>query len=400
MSRTSVEKMDTSIFPDGFLWGAATAAHQVEGGNWNNDWWAWEHDPASPCVEPSGDACDHYHRYREDIELLAELGFNAYRFSLEWSRIEPEAGEFSGAALDHYARMIAACREAGLEPLVTLHHFTTPRWVAACGGWRNAETAKLFGRYAERVMGRIGDQVEFVCSINEPNVVSTRGYLGGLFPPGEHDPTLRAAANETFLDAHRRAVEIVRVAGAKVGLTLAMSEWVTMEGGEEMVAVLRGPYEDAFLEAARDDDFIGVQTYTRTRVGPSGPLGPEEGVETTLMGYEFWPEALEVTIRRAWEETGHVPVLVTENGVACADDARRIEYVRRALRGVRRALGDGIEVLGYTYWSALDNFEWAFGYGPTFGLIGVDRIDQRRTVKPSAHWLGELARHNGATERT
>ncbi len=400
MSRTSVEKMDTSIFPDGFLWGAATAAHQVEGGNWNNDWWAWEHDPASPCVEPSGDACDHYHRYREDIELLAELGFNAYRFSLEWSRIEPEAGEFSGAALDHYARMIAACREAGLEPLVTLHHFTTPRWVAACGGWRNAETAKLFGRYAERVMGRIGDQVEFVCSINEPNVVSTRGYLGGLFPPGEHDPTLRAAANETFLDAHRRAVEIVRVAGAKVGLTLAMSEWVTMEGGEEMVAVLRGPYEDAFLEAARDDDFIGVQTYTRTRVGPSGPLGPEEGVETTLMGYEFWPEALEVTIRRAWEETGHVPVLVTENGVACADDARRIEYVRRALRGVRRALEDGIEVLGYTYWSALDNFEWAFGYGPTFGLIGVDRIDQRRTVKPSAHWLGELARHNGATERT
>ena len=389
--------MEAPGFPNGFLWGTATAAHQVEGGNWNNDWWAWEHDPASSCVEPSGDACDHYHRYREDVAGLAELGFNAYRFSLEWSRIEPEKGEFSRAALDHYARVIDTCREAGLEPVVTLHHFTTPRWVAAQGGWASAETAKLFGRYVERVMARIGGQLDLVCTINEPNVVATMGYLVGLFPPGEHDFSRRASANETFLDAHGRAVEIVRAAGAKVGLTLAMSEWATLEGGEQAVAALREPYEDVFLEAARGDDFIGVQTYTRTRVGPAGQLGPEEGVETTLMGYEFWPGALEATIRRAWEETGHVPVLVTENGIAAADDTRRIDYVRRVLQGVRRALNDGIEVLGYTYWSALDNFEWAFGYGPTFGLIEVDRATQQRTVKPSGRWLGDLARHNGTT---
>lgn len=394
--RTSVDKMDNLPFPPGFLWGTATAAHQVEGGNWNNDWWAWEHDPASSCIEPSGDACDHYHRYREDVELLAELGFNMYRFSLEWSRIEPEDGEFSNAALAHYEGVVDACREAGLEPIVTLHHFTTPRWVAARGGWANPETADLFARYAERVMARIGDQVGLVCTLNEPNVVATRGYLDGLFPPGEHDVTRREAVNGTFIEAHRQAVGIVRAAGAQAGLTLAMSEWVTLEGGEAAVAALRGPYEDVFLQAARGDDFVGVQTYTRTRVGPAGQLGPEAGVETTLMGYEFWPEALEATIRRAWRETGNVPVLVTENGIATTDDSRRIEYVRRALLGVRRALQDGIDVRAYTYWSALDNFEWAFGYGPTFGLIGVDRADQRRTVKPSARWLGDLARRNGS----
>ena len=388
--------MNASAFPERFLWGTATAAHQVEGGNWNSDWWAWEHDPASSCIEPSGDACDHFHRYREDIQLLAELGFNTYRFSLEWSRIEPENGEFSIAALDHYARMIAACREAELEPVVTLHHFTTPRWVAARGGWANAETAKLFGRYVERVMAQIGDQIGLVCTINEPNVVATMGYLVGLFPPGERDFSRRTAANDTFIDAHRRAVEIVRAAGPKVGLTLAMSQWVTLDGGEEAVAALRDPYEDVFLAAARGDDFIGVQTYTRTRVGPAGQLGPEDGVETTLMGYEFWPEALEATIRLAWEETGHVPVLVTENGIAAAEDHRRIEYVRRALQGVRRALDDGIDVVGYTHWSALDNFEWVFGYGPTFGLIGVDRATQERVAKPSAHWLGDVARSNGS----
>jgi beta-glucosidase len=389
--------MDAASFPEGFLWGAATAAHQVEGGNWNNDWWAWEHDPASSCVEPSGDACDHYHRYREDINHLAELGFNTYRFSVEWSRVEPEDGEFSIAALDHYTRVVEACRDLGLEPMVTLHHFTTPRWVAGRGGWTTMETARLFERYVERVMDAFGEQLTLVCTINEPNVVATNGYLVGVFPPGEHDPARRAVANETFIDAHRRAAEIIRSGGAKTGLTLAMSEWVTLEGGEEAVGALRNPYEDVFLEAARGDDFIGVQTYTRIRVGPAGRLGPEDGVETTLMGYEFWPESLEATIRRAWEKTGHVPVLVTENGIAVADDRRRIEYVRRALQGVLRAIRDGIDVGAYLYWSAFDNFEWAFGYEPTFGLIEVDRVTQQRTVKPSGRWLGDLARHNGST---
>jgi beta-glucosidase len=384
----------TGGFPDGFVWGTATAAHQVEGGNWNNDWWAWEHDPASPCAEPSGDACDHYHRYPEDLELLAGLGFGSYRFSVEWSRIEPEDGEFSSSALEHYRRMVDACHEVGMEPVVSLHHFTSPRWIASRGGWTEAETAERFGRFAARVAAHLGDRVSRYCTINEPNIVATMGYLVGIFPPGEHDPARRDQAITVFVDAHRRAMAAIRAeSDARAGLTLALPEWEAMDGGEEMLEAMRAPDEDPFFAAVEGDDYLGVQSYSRNRVGPVGILGPPDGAETTLMGYEFRPQALEHALRRAHAATG-LPVLVTENGVAVADDARRVAFVAGALQGVLRCLADGLPVEGYTYWSALDNFEWALGYGPTFGLIGVDRSTQQRTVKPSAEWLGEVARRN------
>ena len=383
-------------FPPGFLWGTATAAHQVEGGNWNNDWWAWEHNPQSPCIEPSGDACDQYHRYRDDIALLAALGFGTYRFSIEWSRIEPERGEFSLAALDHYRRVCCTCREHGIQPIVTFHHFTTPRWVALHGGWEEPATADLFARFCERTTAHIGDVMAWACTFNEPNVVATMGYLAGVFPPGRRDAALRRSVNDILIDAHRKAATAIRSGPgeAPVGLTLAMSDYQAVDGGEEKRDRIRRNMEDVYLEAARGDDFIGVQTYSRTRVGPNGALGPEEGNEVTLMGYEFWPEALEATIRRAWEVTEQTPVFVTENGIGTDDDGRRVEYVRRALAGVRRCLDDGIDVRGYTYWSALDNFEWALGYRPTFGLIEVDRETFIRTAKPSAHWLGGVAKAN------
>ena len=387
--------LTTRSFPDGFLWGTATAAHQVEGGNWNNDWWLWEHTPGSPCVEPSGDACDHFHRYPDDLALTTGLGFGSYRFSVEWSRIEPEPGEFSTAALDHYLRMIRACREHDLEPVVTLHHFTTPRWAAATGGWTEPETAERFSRFVTRTVSHLAPELTRVCTINEPNIVTRLGYQLGVFPPGERDPRRRLAADQVMLEAHRLAVEAVRrETDARVGLTLAMSDHQAVAaGGEGPRDAERAIDEDVYLEAARTDDFVGVQTYTRVRYGPGGALGPEPGVELTLMGYEFYPEALEGTIRRAHEVAG-VPVLVTENGVAVDDDARRVEYVRRALGGVLDCLDDGLPVEGYTYWSALDNFEWAFGYGPTFGLIAVDRTTQVRNPRPSAAWLGEVARAN------
>ena len=385
-----------SVYPNGFLWGTATAAHQVEGGNWNNDWWAWEHDPTSPCVEPSGDAVDHYHRYRDDLKILSDLGFNAYRFSLEWSRLEPEDGEFSQAQLGHYRRMAETCRELGITPIVTLHHFTTPRWLADRGGWSQTETAERFGAFADWSVRGLADLVDMVCTVNEPNVVATHGYLTGMFPPGVRDPEARERANQVFIDAHHRAVEAVRAAapGCRVGMTLAMSEWTAVDGGEMMLGQLRRPMEDVFLEAATGDDFIGVQTYSRNRVSPEGYLGPENGAELTLMGYEFRPLALEATIRRAASVTG-VPVYVTENGIAASDDRRREAFIEQALDGVERCIVDGIDVIGYTYWSALDNFEWAFGYGPTFGLIGVDRTTQQRSIKPSARMLGHIARSNG-----
>jgi beta-glucosidase len=388
--------MAVRLFPSGFRWGTATAAHQVEGNNWANDWWAWEHAPATVCREPSGDACDHYHRYPDDIAMLADLGFNSYRFSVEWSRIEPEDGEFSRASLDHYRRMAACCHESGIDAVISLHHFTSPRWFASAGGWVADDAPALFTRFVERVAGHLGDLATRWCTFNEPNMVATLGHLAGRFPPGLRDRGMRHRANDMFVAAHRAAIPVLKSASAApVGLTLAMQQmWPVDAEGEERSAHYLAGLEDPYLEAARDDDYIGVQTYSRERVGADGVLPPEEGVETTIMGYEFWPESLEHTIRRAWAETNHTPILVTENGIAATDDTRRIEYVRRALGGVLACLEDGIDVRGYTYWSLLDNFEWTFGYAPTFGLVAVDRVTQGRTVKPSARWLGAIAQAN------
>ncbi|MHB8670763.1 MAG: family 1 glycosylhydrolase, partial [Acidimicrobiales bacterium] len=275
------------------------------------------------------------------------------------------------------------------------HHFTTPRWVAARGGWTDPATAELFARFCERATAHLGDLIGRACTINEPNIVSTIGHLAGFFPPGRRDPDLRRRVNDVLVDAHRRAVEAIRSGpgDAAVGITLSMTDYQAAEGGEARRDRIRRGMEDVFLEACGDDDFVGVQTYSRARVGPDAILGPEEGVRTTIMGYEFWPEALGATIRRAAEVTG-LPVLVTENGIGTGRDEERIEYVGRALQAVLDCLHDGLDVRGYIHWSLLDNFEWAHGYGPTFGLVAVDRGTQTRSPKPSARWLGGIARAN------
>jgi beta-glucosidase len=369
-------------------------------------------------AEPSGDACDHYHRYPEDIDLLAELGFNMYRFSIEWARIEPEEGEFSRASLDHYRRMLIACHEHGLTPMVTFHHFTSPRWLIARGGWEARDTPDRFARYCEHATRYLGDLIGAACTLNEPNIalLLTKTGIAPSPDPVHYAPWWLAAANalgipperlvpflyaasdravETILAAHHRAVEAIKAGPGDfpVGLTLALQDIQAGEGGEEMAARMRRLINDVYLEQLRNDDFVGVQTYSRMRFGPEGLLPPEEGRELTQMRYEFWPEALEATIRYASAVTG-VPVIVTENGLGTSDDTRRIVYVERALQGVYNCLDDGLDVRGYTYWSAFDNFEWMRGYDPTFGLIAVDRETQARTVKASARWLGAVARAN------
>jgi beta-glucosidase len=383
-------------FPDGFLWGTSTASHQVEGGNWNNDWWAFEHAPDTPCTEVSGDAVDHYWRYPSDIAMLAELGFGAYRFSVEWSRIEPEEGEFSRAALDHYRRMIATCLEHSLVPVVTFHHFSTPRWATTGDTWADPSTGDRFLRFCERAVAALGDLIGIACTINEPNIVALMGYMVGVFPPGRHDIDQYARANDVLVDAHRRCVDVLKAGPGDfpVGITVAMGDWDAPAGAEDTLARVRHQHEGIYLEAARGDDFVGVQAYSRTRLGADGmPVGPEDGVEVLDMGYEYWPQALEVAIRHA-ADVARVPIHVTENGIGTTDDEQRIRYVTSALEGVGRCLADGIDVRSYFYWSAMDNFEWALGYKPQFGLIGVDRVSQLRTLKPSATWLGNVARHN------
>jgi beta-glucosidase len=384
-------------FPDGFRWGTATAAHQIEGGNTNNDWWEFEHAPGTVCAEPSGDACDSWDRWAEDADLVADLGLDNYRFSVEWSRIEPAQGEFSRAALDHYRRVCAGLLEREIDPIVTFHHFTTPSWLAAQGGWESGAAIERFGRFCTVVAEALGDVMARACTINEPNIVATMGWHAGMFPPGKTDKALARTVAGHFVEAHRLAVEAIRAAapGVPVGLTLAMTDYQVVEGGQEKLERLRHQAEDIFLDATGGDDFLGVQTYTRMRVGPTGFAGFEFGVPVLDMGYEFYPLSLANCLRRAWSYTGGaVPLLVTENGIGTTDDAQRIDYIRQALGGVLDALAEGIDVRGYTYWSLLDNFEWALGYRPRFGLVNVDRSTFVRTPKPSAAYLASVAAAN------
>lgn len=408
------------IFPGQFLWGVAGAAHQIEGNNVNCDSWLLEHVAGTPYAEPSGDACDSYHRYPEDIALIAALGFNTYRFSIEWARIEPEEGEFSVAELEHYRRVLAACHEHGLTPVVTYHHFTSPRWFAAKGGWEVMDNAALFARYCERATAHLGDLIGAACTLNEPNVgllIQQMGYMpsdeaianapyriaagkavGSDMFSSFPNACRQALARDTFIRAHRLAFDAIKSGPGDfpVGLTLALSDHQAVPGGERVRDAARKAVDDVFLETAKQDDFIGVQTYTRMRYNANGAMPPEDGVPLTQMGYEFWPEALEGTIRYATSYTGK-PAFVTENGIGTENDAERIEYVRRALQGVHRCLQDGVNVLGYCYWSIFDNYEWTHGYGPKFGLIAVDRTTQARTAKPSAQWLGQIAQANALT---
>jgi beta-glucosidase len=422
MSADSADSVDSAEraggFPAGFLWGASTAAYQIEGGNVASDFWELEHAPGSVFAERSGDACDGYHRWREDLDLLAGLGLNAYRFSLEWGRIEPEQGEFSRAAIDHYRRVVAGCHERGLTPMVTLQHITVPRWFRRAGWWTAPGAADRFARYAEAVLPVLAEGVEWACTINEPN------YAAMMEPVLAGAPAFGIPGEETtraLVAAHGRAREVLgSVAGLRTGWTVSVTDYQPVtdadadadadggagagdteaaeaaEAAEEVMAAWAWPRQDVFLAAARSDDFVGVQPYTRELIGPDGPLPVPDGAETTQLGWEFYPEAVGGALRHAWRvvEAG-TPIVVTENGVPTADDQRRVAYLDRAVRSLGSALDDGVDVRGYMHWSLFDNFEWTLGYTPTFGLVEVDRTTFRRTPRPSAGRLGEIARANG-----
>lgn len=390
--------------PEGFLWGAATAGHQIEGNNTNSNVWALEHAPDSPLPERSGDACDSYHRWREDLDIVRDLGLNSYRFGVEWSRIEPAPGQFSRAELAHYRRMVEGCLERGITPVVTLHHFTSPLWFQAQGGWTSQEGPALFRRYVRRLKPLL-DGVRWVCTINEPNMLAMvsgvrqqateatpekedghRPLVAGAMPP-PHQGTA-----EALMAAHHAArEELSDLPGVLSGWTVANQNFQAVDGAEDLAAEWAHTRENQFLDAAVDDDFVGVQAYTRVMIGPEGPREPAADARRTLTGWEFCPQALEGAVRHTAERTGGVPVLVTENGIATADDEERVEYTRGALAGLGRAIADGVDVRGYLHWSLLDNYEWG-SWAPTFGLVSVDRQTFERTVKPSARWYGALAR--------
>jgi beta-glucosidase len=390
-------------FPTEFLWGSSTSAHQVEGDNVANDWSAWETESGSLVVEPAGLAIDHYRRYDDDFALLASLGQNAHRFSLEWSRIEPEPGAFSEPALQHYADVLASLHGHGLTPVVTLHHKTVPLWFAERGGWLAPDALEHFARYVDAVVHRLGAAMSYVCTINEPQIIAVFGHLTGQFPPALRDEAAADRVNRVLMRAHRLAVALCREHAPEtlVGTCLQLVPLSPMRPDDAAdaaaTALLRRLMVDDHLEDLRSGgdvgDWVGVQYYTRAAVdsrlpGLIAPAGPE--VESTQMGWEVYPEGFGEMLRAA-ASTG-LPVLVTENGVATSDDGQRLRYLQSHLGELLAALQDGVDVRGYLHWSAFDNFEWNHGYAPTFGLIGIDRENGlRRVVRPSAVAYGGVA---------
>ncbi|WP_285114258.1 family 1 glycosylhydrolase [Leifsonia sp. fls2-241-R2A-40a] len=403
-----------TTFPDGFLWGASTAPHQIEGNNLNSDFWV--NEGRVPGMERSGDACDSYHRYREDMQLLADAGLNSYRFGIEWARIEPEPGLISHAELAHYSRMIDTAVELGLTPFVTLHHFTNPRWFAEQGGWTAPGAIDRFRSYVETATTILED-VEWVATMNEPNMLAMMTGMavfmqqaqehgeGWQSPTVDTDgprPALPAPSPEIgriFVEAHHAVRDIVRErTGAKVGWTVANRAFETRPGGEEKRRELEYIWEDLYLEGSRGDDFVGVQSYSAQWVNADGIEPYPQRPDNTLVGTAYRPDALGIAVRHTAEVTGGIPIVVTENGIATHDDARRIAYTDEALRHLGLAIADGVDVRGYLHWSLLDNYEWGH-WDPTFGLIEVDRQSFVRTPKPSLGWLGDVARRNGRLDR-
>ena len=341
-------------FEKGFFIGAATAAHQVEGNNINSDYWAQEQLPHSSFTEPSGIACDHYHRYEEDIKLLADAGLNAYRFSIEWARVEPEEGKFDPEAVEHYRKVIACCKAHGTEPIVTLLHFTSPKWLICKGGWEAESTVEDFKNYVVYVMEQLGSELRYVCTINEANMGLQLATISKRFR------LMAEQAAQNAASAGKSAEGTVQV-GMNFQKMMENMKFAAMENAQ----VFGTPQPQIFVSE-------------RT----------PEGAELTQMEYEFYPQALEHVIRKVAEEFKG-DLIVTENGIATADDARRVAFIRQALDGVQHCIADGIPVKGYFHWSLMDNFEWQKGYAMQFGLIAVNRETMERTAKPSLAVLGE-----------
>jgi beta-glucosidase len=423
--------MDTSKtieFPDNFLWGAATASHQVEGGNRNNDWWEWEHRGGKIADGTTSErACEQYTRYEEDFDLAKSMNHNAHRFSLEWSRIEPEKGIFSFKELEHYRTVLEALRERGIEPFVTLHHFTNPLWLSREGGWENPKVVEYFARYTKVVARELGGQVKFWNTINEPLVYAFENYIDAKGPPGASSMRSAAMVIGNMLRAHALAYHILHEDSpgeqCEVGIAKHMRVFDPLRSWHPLDKALARLSDFIFnwwfMDAmdtgrlawpigigeqiqllAKTQDFIGLNYYSRDMVRFS-PLKPQmlfiENIvhpdgEVNDLGWEIYPEGIFKLLMRL--KKYDKPIYITENGIPALDDTKRVKFLRDHLFQIHKAISDGVDVRGYLHWSLLDNFEWAEGLTPRFGLISMDYETQQRTILASAEAYAKTAAAN------
>lgn len=410
--------VDSFEFPAGFLWGASTASHQVEGNNRWNDWWDFESRGRLPFR--SGDACRHYELYERDFDLVRELGQNAHRFSVEWSRVEPLEGQWSLDALDHYRDVIAALRARDVEPVITLHHFTNPKWFQDKGGWLRSEAPAEFGRFVETFTRHCGEGVKYWITVNEPTVYAKHGFVLGDWPPcvrGSWRGALRVLRNLAV--AHTVAYHVLHSRPGEVRVGLAHSApWIEparpRSRADRCAAWLRDfVLNDAFFLLLRvvawrrsggrlPLDFIGLNYYTRSVVASQGSiLRRAIGAECLAVdgrgpmsdtGWEIYPEGL-LRVLLKFQRLG-LPLVVTENGIATADEELRSRFLEDHLGYLARALAGGVEILGYFYWSLMDNYEWALGTEPRFGLAMTDFRTQNRIPTPCAGQYAEVCLAN------
>jgi len=438
---------DTLAFPAGFLWGTATAAHQVEGDNTNNDWRAFEQQPGAIWHgDRSGLACDWWQNAERDLDLMAELQHNTHRLSVEWSRIEPEPSRFDAGAIARYRQILVGLRRRGIEPMVTLFHFSTPLWLATRGGWSNPAVVDHFRRFVRCVVEELGDLVSLWCTINEPNVYAALGYLLGEHAPGQKSLVLYFRVLGHLLQSHAAAYRVIHALDgtAKVGLVKNIQIFEALDPAPLRVPLraplraldriaprLAGVLDYAFntltLDAVQDGrlrfplglammahgplldslDFLGVNYYTRQRVTLRRDGGtrlsllqPTPGAEVSDSGRhgtygEIYPAGMYRALQRA-AKLGK-PLYITENGLPDADDDQRPRFLLAHLAQVHRAISEGIDVRGYYHWSLTDNFEWAEGWALRFGLVALDEQTQVRTLRPSARLYTEIIRANGIT---
>ena len=412
--------MSPFCFPAGFLWGAATSGHQVEGDNRWNDWWAYEESGQLP--HRSGEACGHYELYEQDFDLAQSLGHNAHRFSLEWSRIEPTQGEWNTEAVAHYRSVIEALRRRGLEPVVTLHHFTNPAWFAHGGGWFRRDSAALFTRYVTHVVENLGSDVKYWVTINEPTVYVMQGYINGEWPPCLRSSWIKAViVLRNLALAHIAAYRTLHQRRQNVMVGFAHSApWIMPcnvgRKRDVLAAILRdailnraffymiGAHQHKPQKTAECLDFIGINYYTRAVVRSvgwglgallgkvcSGSGHAHQGVMSDI-GWEIYPRGLKMVLEK-FSRFG-VPLFVTENGVATNDEVVRRDFVLQHLDSLSEALATGLNVIGYLYWSLLDNYEWAMGTAAHFGLAAVDFKTHERRPRPCAEDFGRVCRKN------
>ena len=375
-------------FPQDFLWGTATAGHQIEGNNKNSDWWHWENRDRSKDrkdliksgrtkwpYEPSLKACDSYNRYEEDFDLAIQLNNNSIRIGVEWARLEPTKGKFNQKEFNHYIDVLEAAKERGLKTFVTLHHFTSPKWLADMGGWTNSRTPNLFARYAKKCAEQFGSLVDVYLTINEPQVYSVVSYLDGRWPPQKRSPLSVLACQQYMKEAHNKAYEeIKKVGDYKVGIVKnMMNNEVSPKSKNPLdffaAKLLNYLSSDFFLKPLRKHmDIIGINFYFTNHIKNMRPRNPND--KTSDLGWWLEPKGIAKVLARL--KKYNLPIYITENGLADSEDKYRTWYLKEVLKSCANALDEGVQLRGYFHWSLLDNYEWAEGYTPRFGLVEID----------------------------